>query len=479
VAWAGNFHKPVAESVADYTLRGVGTAEPGMTAYATNALFTVKFFDGEYDNAGEQVWNTVPSEKTVRVQVTLNNAMSMLDDEVYSIMFKNQRVNAAANSTETLQKVIVKIKKVLPTTVPELIVKKGQEKNILPLKVHMKPVVNYPAAPWVTVATPYASWNLKNADNVVYGQDIKPFDYADIFTNLQTPLFPFVDKSNYSFEIENSDLKDENEYVSTFAKYGVMDLAKNRNNLPALVANTYTTPYAYSDRIGTAAKKVIVHYTYPNLSLTEENQRPHYEDVKVKEDYSKKFTVSYICALRLNNDFVKPTTQALWPAMVAATAANDAAAKAAAKTEWENLWTVNYEDNTHDIPFTALYYNVNGVGSDELGLTGTTYATRADLPQKAYISEMLGWNILRIADVSIDNEDYFTARLIDGAGNPITGTAVPAAVQLVKTRSTEEPALTSDVKFNMSITLEDVFGHQHKVTQAITMKKPVLKARGL
>jgi hypothetical protein len=540
VAWAGRFHKPVAETTADYILRGNGTAEPNQLAYSTTSMFTVKFFDGEVDNNGNQVWNNTPTEKTVRVQVTLNQAMSMLDDEVYSIMFKNQRFNAAANSREDLQKVIVKIKKVLPTTLPEeLTIKKGQEGQIKPLCVYMKPVTPavastygntyLPAAPVQKNGVTYTdgdgntwgigSWNLANKGAVKYGVDIKPFDYADIFNNLQTPLSPIVDKANYKFEIVESDLRGEDEYVSTFAKYGMMDLAMNRNDIAAVLPATFTTPYAYRDRLDTNYKKVIVHYTYPNLSLVEENQLPKSYDVEVKEDYSDKFRVQYQCALRYDR-FAK-TAKANFPEVIAATAAQkaaadalkaandektaadkgtDAAAKTAAQakvdaakaakdaadqvlkdanTAYDNLFTVNYEDNTKDIPLTAIYYDGaakatrgNGTTAVDInafnGLTALTYAKNAELPLNGYLSEFVTtWNILNVKEVVLDNDDYFSASLVG------------SSIRLKKTRSTENPSLTDNVNFNLLITLEDVFGHEHVIKQQITMKKPVLKARGL
>ena len=541
VAWAGRFHKPVAETTADYIERGNGTAEPNQTAYSTTNMFTVKFFDGEYDNNGKEVWNAAPSEKTVKVQVTLKQAISMLDDEVYSIMFKNQRYNAVANSREDLQKVIVRIKKVLPTTLPEeLTVKKGQEVQIKPLCVYMKPVTTavanslsgslyLPAAPVQKNGVTYTdgdgntwgigSWNLANKGAVEYGVDIKPFDYADIFNNLQTPLSPIVDKANYKFEIVESDLRGEDEYVSTFAKYGIMDLAKNRNDIAAVLPATFTTPYAYRDRLDTDYKNVIVHYTYPNLSLVEENQKPVYNDVEVKEDYSNKFRVQYQCALRYDR-FAK-TAKANFPEVIAATAAQKAAAdalkaandektaadkgtdadaktaaqakvdaaKAAkdaadqvlkdANTAYDNLFTVNYEDDTKDIPLTAIYYDGgakatrgNGTTAVDInafnGLTALTYAKNAELPLNGYLSEFVTtWNILNVKEVALDNDDYFSASLVG------------SSIRLKKTRSTENPSLTDNVKFNLNITLEDVFGHEHVIKQQITMNKPVLKARGL
>lgn len=522
-----SFYKPEAETVNTYALRGDGAKT---TSYYTTDFFEFSYFDGTD-------WTTVPSEETVKVKVKLNHAQNMLDDEVYSVKFRCQKRTGSA--VETLQTVTIKVKKVLPTDVPELIVKVGQESNIKPLKVSMKPVINSP----YTFPVSYGSiWNLGYADYVTYGQDIKPFDYADIFTNLQTPLYPYVDKMNYKFEIPESDLKAEGEYVSTFAKYGRMDLAKNRNDWTAIVPNTYSTPYAYNDRIedGKAAKGVTVHYTYPNLSLTELNQKPVWNDVNVSEDYSSKFTVQYFCALQMGR--IDKTTEAQWPRVINATyqqkvaanaktaadkavtqaktdstnaakatpldqaaldaailalhnaqdaaknaAANKTAADAeltAAKAEFNNLFTVKYEEDYHRISLNALYFKQTDV--PYLGLTAKTYAERAELPVEAYIGSsvtynyfegetaktnttpgLISGNYLAVTEVKLSNEDYYTA-LLDGGD-----------IVLRKTRSTEEPALTTDQTFKLSVTLQDVFGHQHKKEFDVKMLKPVLHARGL
>ena len=464
------FYTPIKDTRDQFVQKGSGS-----TAIPIGNLGVYNMFEIWYATDKRYDYTTSPSADTKYVKVVLKNAMAMLDNEIYKVVITGQNVTAGGYVTEDLEKITIKIRKVLPTSIPEFTTKMGQAGNILPLKVYMKPA-NYP----YTLPNTTNIWNVQDNENhVVYGQDIKPFDFADIFNGLQAPLASWVNNTNYSFEIENSDVKNsDNSLVSTTASWGWQTLA-NGWSTAGLVStargaakDSYSVPFAAASVVAKAQNeapqnKVIVHYTYNNLSLVENNGYAKWEDVDVKEDWSSKFKVSYTCALDMDRiqkiaaaDFENYYKNVLYPGTTMTS--SDIRTK-----EMPKYFQVAYEQQTWDFDLNLLWWNEQGAGRPAyLGLTNPGYDNHAELPAgKQHLTALFSDHYLEIADVKLSNEDYFTVTNWNSQ-----------VVTLEKTRSTEDPALTADQKVNLVITCKDVFGHNHVITQELTILKPVPKS---
>jgi hypothetical protein len=552
----------------------LGAAANTTGGVSYDGLFTITYGEAASDFEDGKA-TTQPSEKTNFVKVAINDPRAMVDNEIYKVVITGKLSKTTTGGdviADVIQNVTIKIRKQLPERTPfDLIVKKNQENIVKDLQVYMKPVVDYSLVASGTAATNL--WNLDNAPLVKYGIDIKPFDIADMYNNVlkddQNTAYQRVKWDNWRFLFETSDINSAEKEVPTYSHVGMYELA-NSTSARAYPTTTYTVPWANQTKIddqnNPVSHQVKALYDYIDLSLTEVNRAPQWNTItreKVLDGQNMKlanttdaFKVSYICALEMNNfrklgtkyDFVNGRydntgyDDNLWnvaynkydtkiehdpdgvpgtgdevafgtSAYNSLTAAQKTAAQAAAKTAYNDLFVIAYEEAVHDIPLYALYFEqgqtfakgwgyqqpnhnhkidaTHVLSTDYLGLTPETYALRTGydnpsgnlrnpvagtgLPVAAYMSEMIADNLIGITNVVLGNglEHYYVPEIVT-IYSALANVNVPT-LRLKYYRSTLEPGLIEDLNGSVTLTITDVFGHEHDITFAITLRKPVLK----
>ena len=270
------------------------------------------------------------------------------------------------------------------------------------------------------------------------------------------------------------------------------DCALNMANIKTTAKAEWPAYVTYNTLL-TAAKdaKKTTQKALTDATTAYNNAKKAYDDAKKKSDAKPEDTDLATATTNAKNamDTAEDAKDAAKTADDNAQADVDAAqAKlTAVETAFGNIFKVDYEEDGHAIPMDALYFQHED--NRYLGLTAATYAANAELPVKDYLNAFISGSYLKIDSQSLKlflksdknkeaNEDYYTPVLGTAPYDPldVTSTTVPAII-LKKTRSTQQPALTDDVTFVLSFTVEDVFGHKHVKEFDVKMNKPVLQSR--
>ena len=292
---------------------GTATYTSRLQDYDIEKLFEISYAK---DNNNNTAWKDSPEKvdggagavKFVKVKILDFAIWKLLDNEVYTLVNTGKQVKNSAPIEKA--QITINITKKLPTTVPALTVKEKQSIN--PLKVYVKPN-SYGATDPTAWTTP---WDITN-EGVVYGEDIKKYNFEDIFEGLTTRT-DGADVKKFEFEIANSDRfnngtpnKPDWKVRSTVATHGTQyvlaeEWYKNHENkatsLTSLIPDAYSVPYVNFAKIGDEKHGVTVYYPYEELSVyKDQNGNPKWDDVTYRsKDMSNEFTVQYICALDLD-----------------------------------------------------------------------------------------------------------------------------------------------------------------------------------
>ena len=442
--------------------------------------------------------------------------------------------SGASSSSMIVDEIALKVKKVLPSDIPsELTVLSGLAATINPLKVYVKPRYMYFDSSWrpaermgYWATAPYTNiWNVNNADvnnYWIYGADVRPYDLADIFNGLydtsQTP--PVVD--NYGFEFALSvvdyagnEVSTQSDYqsVKSYSSYGRYNLYDENSPMTTGSMGTYMVPYAvpyaskrYVD--GKTNHDVYTTYTYKGISLTKTRtnanqvwQPSAISDANVTtRKLMTGFKVRYVSALNaagfklfVDDSELKKLIWQGYNVDLTVTTTNTAAKITAAKTASETAhkkfnYLVTYEDGGI-VTLDSVAYTPYTIP----GLTSATAATRMELPASATLAWMLNNNYLRITKASIDGDflevdaaagdNTGASAYVTGAaktvnfvsGSTVTSWTDTRAVNGIKLRrkySTGGTTLTSDLRFKLTLTFEDVFGQESTKEIEVTMQHP-------
>ena len=424
----------------------------------------------------------------------------------------------------------------LSTKAGQLGEKDGTPKS--PLTVFMKPVDNTGAVAGGAAAHAVSTyWDIDQDAQVVRGEDILPFDLSDIFNGLQSPLSPWVDNTAFSFVFHDSDVDATTlaptDMEMTWDRFASA-VAFRANSigeqwLNPTTSTTWRTSYFLPNPdksfVGDGKKKdVDVKYSYVNVSLkyaTDGSPLQGNYDLIAK----KYFQVEYRCALQTewiirmnpnhsNNtvkanagtslttgqiNWVKTLPQLNYPGFTYAdkTDGSGAADLATVRTNVTNQFDkMPYEGNGLDldgdgandglwyIDLNVYFYNYNAAAMGTTNLAHAAFLKHAGLPcnvNAAGTASVNSWQIMSLgyllANKFLKIVDQPT--LVDKNGGHDYYVAQPYTagqdfITLKNTRANEHPSLPSTVEHTLSFTVEDVFGHQYKISEKIIMQKPVV-----
>ena len=494
-----------------------------------NSFFNVVFWDSKNEN-----WTRYPDSNTTKVKASINVADEVIDGETYSFKllgYNQQYQGGNLLYKELLQEITVNIKKIMPASMDGILTVKtnqlGERDGVATeaLRVFMKPVS---AAPWY-----YTEWRVAQEANVVYGQDIMPFDLGDIFNGLQTPLKNFVDHRNFRFTFHDSDVdpSDEEKSICTNSTWGFFGTNHNLDNTKYVAfqdKQSYFVPNAYKKFVKDANvnTSVDVNYDLNNVSL-----KADADGTPLQETYSLTiehyFDVAYRCALQaewikrfdpsnsnttiknnasVNKNMTDAKYQITWLKTLPQLNFRDAGlatlnygqivkddgttADATYEQTVENITSqftkMAYEGNGFDfdvnncgqwkIDLNVYFYQYNCADKGTTHLTWDAYLRQAELPQPS----VNGWGVLSLADLIIN--DYvqidpssITFKDKNGRADYYQVTDYTnGVITLTNTRSNERPSLIDNVDHTLSFDVIDVFGHRTTVSEKVTMLKPVL-----
>ena len=434
--------------------------------YGITDLFDIWYTDdleGTWVLANKEVRDITP--KYVKVQLKYPNRL--LDDETYTVVITGKKVitglTNGKTTVEDLANLTIKIKKVLPASIPaNFAFKAGQSK---PVNIYVKPV-----GKGGTTTGAKADWDVtrttdKTDTYVKYAYDILPYDFTQIFNGLKDGS---TLNENYSFEFLKTDINADEDVVSTTAFVekdnsgnkngkqllaGETDVTKATNGL---IANSYSAPWVAAAQMS-GTKDVTVKYNYGELSLTINENGKGVKNDWIRKDETK-VTVTYNSAFDMNRIESPKDAQSF-----------------------------NYKEKTYTVNLTKVTFKdlEDGKGHLEtLGLKEATYASRTGLPaksDKATLASLITDKYVQIDEESIelsgdDFKDYF---VLDKAGSNVT--AGNGTIKLIATNQldNEQSTLTKDMEATLTFTVKNIFGDSQKVTIKLKMTKPELAARGL
>jgi hypothetical protein len=394
-------------------------------------------------------------DKITKGKAIMNHANRLLDNGTYHIVLAGLSEEYASTSIAAyfsgsysisfVERVHFYITKALPEFPAGLTKKKDQLPDDV-LTVWMKPAT-------ISGQGVYSDWTVANKENNMtytsaytgesvpqfYGQDIHPYDLADIFNMVQNSsvtldgrVIPtFLWKFNASDKAFGKD-------VPTYSAIGRVfshDLDTHRTyrnyNYEGL-RQSYYVPFAEESFISDGKKKnVDADYIYYNISLTQQRVAGDIETTPLVHDWMTQkpnvFQVEYKCVMDGNFSMDK---------------------------KWKGEF--NYEDYRYTIDLDSVLYTP---------VTLPSYI----LPEKTGIEEKTLGDLLEsgklvLTGATIDNTDYFEV-------NPDLD-----AITLQSTRSIEHPSLDKDQNFTVTATVTDVFGHEFTIAIPVVMKKPVQSA---
>ena len=386
----------------------------------------------------------------------INHANRLLDNGTYHVVLTGVNWSyegsdlaqffIGSESYAAIERVHFYITKALPEFPAGLSKKKDQLPDDL-LTVWMKPcdADDYAASTWVVddkddymTETEFKVGGYWDEGEQFYGQDIHPYDLADIFNMVQNSSVTLDGQviPTFLWKFNNSD-KALGKNVPTYSAIGQIfsyDYENDNyyNYWRSTRANSYFVPYAEESFINDGEKKnVDAEYIYYNISLTQQRVAGTIYTAPLVHDWQTQkqnvFKVEYKCVME---------------------------GSFAMDKKWKGEF--NYEDETYQIDLDSVAYTPVTLPSYILPeKTGITEKT---------LGEFLENGTLVLVGATIDNTDYFEV-------NPELD-----AITLQSTRSTVRPNLDKDQKFTVTATVEDIFGHQFTVKIPVTMKKPVASA---
>lgn len=388
-------------------------------------------------------------------KVILTHANRLLDNGTYHVDLLGYNYSSVSNevldyefytpySYSAISRIHFNITKVLPEFPAGLSKKKDQLPDDL-LTVWMKPcdADDRGYSSWVVddkddnMTTTYLYGAYTEYGSQFYGQDIHPYDLADIFNTVQNSSVTLDGRvvPTFLWKFNDSD-KSKGKNVPTYSAIGSIfsyDIyGSSYYNYSTSTNGSYFVPFAEESFINDGEpKNVDANYLYYNISLTQQRVAgtPFYQPL-VRDLLTEKnniFKVEYKCAME---------------------------GSFAMDKKWKGEF--NYEDETYTIDLDSVAYTPVTLPSYILPeKTGITEKT---------LGEFLENGTLVLVGATIDNSDYFEV-------NPELD-----AITLQSTRSTERPALDKDQTFNVTATVEDIFGHKFTVKIPVKMLKPVQSA---
>lgn len=500
--WAGNNSMVLRGSRLVYPVEDKATAyeQQNGTQITSNSVttnFVITFLNpknGKYEDFSSILADDVVADVTTgRVQIL--NPNQLLDDNTYHLVLKGYATSTYSSTgiTEPIDLIRIDVKKLLTDQLPDGLTKKQGQLPADILTVWMKPMNNL-SSPWSV------DWNVNNSDNVNYGKDVRPFDLADIFNNLQRSVVTSTGtvKTYFGFDFMRSDLlaTKEIETKSAFdGTWGIVSSEAYGNKYNEIVSGSYGVPYANKEFVDGELHDVYATYEYRNISLTRTKTGGTADWTPVQEDYEVRgtaplFKVQYISSLDLNR--IVP-----WYAVVnsidhrpdlyqeygvsAADAIKLDNGTAAQKALAQHIREMHYAEN-----FVVTYETGGNICLDSLrydqidipGLSEATVASKTEIvrSQTETLGRMIDNNYLKVTSVDIVDAngnvcDYLETPE-DFSGKVYVGGKM--YVHLTPTRSTMAPALYDNMNYILRLTVVDVFGHERTVDVAFTMLKPVV-----
>lgn len=386
----------------------------------------------------------------------INHANRLLDNGTYHVVLTGvnwsyegsdlAQIFLGSESYAAIERVHFYITKALPEFPAGLSKKKDQLPDDL-LTVWMKPidVDDRGASTWVVedkddymTETEFKVGGYWDEGEQFYGQDIHPYDLADIFNMVQNSSVTLDGQviPTFLWKFNNSD-KSNGKNVPTYSAIGYVFSYDYENGLywnyyRYFQDDSYFVPYAEESFINDGEKKnVDAEYIYYNISLTQQRVAGSIYTAPLVHDWKTEknnvFKVEYKCAME---------------------------GSFAMDKKWKGEF--NYEDETYTIDLDSVVYTPVTLPSYILPeKTGITEKT---------LGEFLENGTLVLVGATIDNSDYFEV-------NPELD-----AITLQSTRSTERPNLDKDQTFTVTATVEDIFGHKFTVKIPVKMLKPVASA---
>jgi len=391
-------------------------------------------------------------DKITKGKAIMNHANRLLDNGTYHIVLAGLSQEYASSSIAAyfagtysisfVERVHFYITKALPEFPAGLTKKKDQLPDDL-LTVWMKPAtINN--SDW-TVAN--KEDNMYYTESIIsgrylevpqfYGQDIHPYDLADIFNMVQNSSVTLDGQviPTFLWKFNASD-KANGKEIPTYSAIGQIFSYDYDNetywNYQYRMPNSYYVPFAEESFISDGKKKnVDADYFYYNISLTQQRVAGTVETTPLVHDWLTQklnvFQVEYKCVMDGNFAMDK---------------------------KWKGEFAYEAETYTIDLD-SVLYTPVTLPSYIKPEKTGITEKTLGDLIESGK---------LVLTGATIDNTDYFEV-------NPTL-----EAITLQATRSIQHPSLDKDQNFTVTATVTDVFGHEFTIAIPVVMKKPVQSA---
>ena len=397
-------------------------------------------------------------DKITKGKAIMNHANRLLDNGTYHIVLAGLSEQLATSSIASyfagsysisfVERVHFYITKALPEFPAGLTKKKDQLPDDV-LTVWMKPAT-------IGEQSVYSDWTVANKEGNMtnawariagswtrvpqfYGQDIHPYDLADIFNMVQNSSVTLDGQVIPSFLWKfNASDKANGKEVPTYSAIGEIFSYDFENgnydnysyyNVPN---DSYYVPFAEESFINDGKKKnVDADYIYYNISLTQQRVAGNIETSPLVHDWMTQklnvFQVEYKCVMDGNFSMDK---------------------------KWKGEFA--YEDDTYTIDLDSVLYT-------PVTLPSYILPEKTGIEEKT-LGELLESGKLVLTGATIDNTDYFEV-------NPELD-----AITLQSTRSIEHPSLDKDQKFTVTAIVTDVFGHEFSIAIPVVMKKPVQSA---
>lgn len=483
------------------------------------SLFNLEFRNGNNDNQWQSLGNTsyvsansnnILSPYTNAVRAQIKDAARLLDGETYTIKAVALRYGNYEDNNQTytrfldtVQVVNIKIKKNVPTSLPSKFkIRANQLANNRTLNVYVKPVQgSYNVANYAANAQPMSTnnsyWQVANAGNFNYVADVKPYDFADIFTGLTTGNENnLVWDQNYVFEVTKSDIGNKSifvgyDYQPSGSNVAVWGFGTAPWNSEATTSQAYSLPAVHKSYVDDNTEKLVkISYIYRNISLTKnangtangpKDFTRTLETVDPDAEQSA-FYVKFNCALnipsigKMNNNQIVSTQADAWTKYDGDSDAHKAQVKTYNNrfvTSYESDYTLSLDQlvlNPQQIP-GLKHSTAEKAGHIGILLTKTYEPTNYSWAEDySYITlkDLFNNGVLKRGSISLNTTDYYTA---SWTNNDIT---------LRRVRSYDAflaSDLQSDVPHTVTINVEDVFGHKFAYSFTVTMKKPAMHAR--
>lgn len=454
-----SWHSPIAKTDSAFNARYNNTR----VLYGPTNFFTLTFTnkDGDEISLAQLAQYTKKDENLLStVKVAINDAEQLLDNKTYKLYLKGVKKSAIVE--EDIQLIALNVKKSIPTELPDVRVKAGQNGKLTYI---MKPYLHTLSGVWtwgnayytnaegntetLDAGTPLHAWDVRFAAVARYYLPYETYNFADVYSLLNPETGANVLDQNYYFEFEDAGLEKHelDNAVPAIIRYnenGVYNVANFTDNTYAAGrgnnAISYTLPAIQKGIVSVAGvtKNVQVGYTYKNVSLKKnENNVAIFNDVKAPA--KNKFEYTYKSAFDLKKVSSSATGELTYatPATLVS-------------------------DNPSGLPNVGIYYTTaTPVPNAWLELPGTTAGEKTYLPTliaKYYVKIVPG-----SAELTGDIKDYFVLSNF----NYSNGYASFAPIM-----DTKDHNITSDVEGAYKFVIEDVMGNRQTVTVKLKMKKP-------